>query len=107
MEYRTLVARMIASAWYPVVFYRLSMGKSDKLSETISYIQEHLPIHREEKEERIVELILESEDRKLKQKMENFIRFVPFRLIRPFYQSEIAEIVQTGFSQLQKNGRII
>lgn len=89
LEYRRIVARMIAEAWYPVVFYNLSLGFSDKLADTIRYIQEELHIAREEKPEKIVEFICNCNDKKLAQMIKDFTNFVPFRLIRPFYQREI------------------
>lgn len=89
LEYNRVVARMIAAAWYPVVFYNLSLGVSDKLADAIWYLHKELGVSREEKEERIVTFIVESKDKKLMKMLKDFTSFVPFRLIRPFYQREI------------------
>ena len=89
LEYKLVVARMIAAAWYPVVFYNLSLGNSDKLAEAIWYLHDELNINREESEEKIVKFIIECKDKKLQKMIRKFTDFVPFRLIRPFYQREI------------------
>ena len=89
MDYKRVVARMIAAAWYPVVFYKLSLGVSDKLADAIWYLHRELHIDREEKEEKLVEFICENQDKKLLKMIHNFTNLVPYRLIRPFYQREI------------------
>lgn len=89
MDYKRVVARMIAAAWYPVVFYKLSLGVTDKLADAVWYLYKELHINREEKEEKIVEFICESQDKKLLKMIHDFTKLVPYRLIRPFYQREI------------------
>ena len=89
IPYRRIVARMIASAWYPVVYYKLSLGHSDKLADAILYIHRELGVAREEKEEQIVTYIYNSQDKRLNKMISDFTNMVPYRLIRPFYQREI------------------
>ena len=89
IPYRRIVARMIASAWYPVVYYKLSLGHSDKLSDAILYIHHDLGVAREEKEERIVTIICENQDKRLNKMISDFTNMVPYRLIRPFYQRQL------------------
>ena len=38
IPFEAIVNRMIVNAWFPIVKYRLSFGYSDKLGETIEYI---------------------------------------------------------------------
>lgn len=89
LKYKNIVARMIASAWYPVVFYNLSLGYSDKLADAIWYIHDNLHVDREEKEEKIYDFICHSDDKILLKKIKDFTNMVPYRLIRPFYQREL------------------
>jgi hypothetical protein len=91
MSYKRVVARMIAAAWFPVLYYHLSLGFSDKLTEAISYICEEMGIPRERNEDLLVEDICESEDPKLLQMISNLTNMVPTRLIRPFYEQTINE----------------
>ena len=85
LEYKRLVARMIAAAWYPVVYFNLSLGHSDKLADAIWYIHKELKIAREEQEEKIVEFVYSSNDKLLLKKVKDFTNMVPCQLIRPFY----------------------
>lgn len=89
IPYRRLVARMIAAAWYPVVYYQLSLGQADKLADAIMYLHNSLGVIREEKEDKIVEFICDCDDKKLNKMIQDFTNMVPYRLIRPFYQREL------------------
>ena len=89
IAYKRIVACMIAAAWYPVVYYKLSLGFSDKLADVILYLHKELGIVRDEKEEKIVEFVCECQDKKLNKMIDNLTKMVPYRLIRPFYQREI------------------
>ncbi|WP_426348675.1 HNH endonuclease domain-containing protein [Alloiococcus sp. CFN-8] len=91
LSYKRIVARMIASAWYPIVFYNLYFGHSDNLADVISYTHNVLKVEREIDEEKLVEFICECEDKELNKKINTFTNFVPYRLIRPFYQRDIEE----------------
>ncbi|HKM33164.1 MAG TPA: HNH endonuclease domain-containing protein [Lachnospiraceae bacterium] len=89
LEYKRVVARMIAAAWYPVVYFNLNLGHADLLADTIHYVHNVLGVKREEQEETIVTFICESKDRELLKQIKSFTSMVPFRLIRPFYQREL------------------
>lgn len=89
MTYRRIVARMIAAAWYPVNYYNLSLGVSDKLSDAIRYLHTDLAVAKEIHEDALVAFIEESEDKCLWKMINGFTGMVPYRLIRPFYETEI------------------
>lgn len=90
ISYKKIIARMIAVAWYPVIYYKLSLGHADKLSDAIHYVHNSLGISREEKEENIVNFVNNCMDPKLKTMIDDFTSNVPYRLIRPFYQEQLA-----------------
>lgn len=100
ISYRRIVARMIAAAWYPVVYYKLSLGHADKLGDAIFYIHQSLGVAREEKEEKIVDFICDCNDKTLNKMIKDFTNMVPYRLIRPFYQRELdyERKINTGFN---------
>lgn len=89
VSYRRIVARMIAAAWYPVNYYNLSLGVSDKLSEAIRYLHAELGVAKEIREDALVAVIEESKDKRLWKMIKGFTGMVPYRLIRPFYEREI------------------
>lgn len=98
IAYKRVVARMIAAAWYPVMYYKLSLGVSDKLSEAILYLHEVMHIPQDEKVEKIIAFICDSNDRQILKYVKHFTQLVPYRLIRPFYQREIEYAKKTDLS---------
>ncbi len=108
ISYKKIVARMIAAAWYPVVYFKLSLGYSDKLADVILYLHKDLGVAREEKEQKIIEFVCDSQDKKLLKMIANMTNMVPYRLIRPFYQREIdyEKKTRTDFMDYQINALI-
>lgn len=72
MEYKKIVSRMIAFAWYPVVYYKLNLGQTDKLAETIWYIHDLLGVARETEQDKIADFVYNCEDKKLVKMVKNF-----------------------------------
>lgn len=103
MSFKKVVARMIAAAWYPVLYYHLSLGFSDRLAEAISYVHDGLHVPQDKKEEYLTEYIYESRDQRLLQMIGNLTNMVPTRLIRPFYEQLVSEkrIQDKSFSDSQ------
>lgn len=94
MSFTALVARMVASAWYPVVYFHLSLGASDKLAELIAHLQQRHRIANDERPDRITYTVvsLASADERLARLIRDRTHNVPYRLIRPFYEDELAAI---------------
>lgn len=91
IPFERLAARMIASAWYPVTYFRLNLGASDILADTVRYAQNCCGLASDARASEIITAILESEDAQLRAKVEGLYRYVPYRLIRPFYADRITE----------------
>ncbi|WP_165052233.1 MULTISPECIES: HNH endonuclease domain-containing protein [unclassified Adlercreutzia] len=87
-----LSAKMVAGAWYPVVFFRLSFGKSDSLFDVVISVKERFGLSDNATEKEIVEAIesLDREDR-LAKKVRSLLKYVPFRLVRPVYEKRLQE----------------
>jgi len=90
VPFERIAARMIASAWYPVTYFRLNLGASDKLEDAVNWTREVCELGPDASKQEIVEAILESDDRELLRKVRNLCNFVPYRLIRPFYDDRFA-----------------
>lgn len=103
ISFTELVVEMLANAWYPHTYSRLSFGRQDKIAEKLDSL-----------ELEIAEPILKFTDtdkrqlRKTIQAQEigdivSFIsKYVPFRLIRPFFQQETQ-----GLKDFQVNPAIV
>ena len=91
MTFAHVVARMVACAWYPVVYFRLNLGASDVLAECIDCARSQLGLRPDAAEREIVEAVEGSANPELARRVKSLHAYVPYRLIRPFYQDRIAE----------------
>jgi len=89
IHFRTVIAQMLAAAWFPVIYYHLSLGYQDKMADIIHYANIGLELPRETKKDDIVTFFERCDDKKLIKEMESLTKMVPTRLIRPFYEKQI------------------
>ena len=99
-----MIVSMVANAWYPVVYFRLSFGKSESLYETILKLQQQqqIPINLSKKEltARLYELIQHKEIRD----QLNFLQLnVPFWFLRPWIDTTNPREIEVR-SQSWENG---
>lgn len=91
ISFREIIIEMLFNALYPHIYFKLSFGKQDEITKEI----DKLIIRVGELKAKLTE-----EDKKdLHKKLENqdvdvmrFRRFVPFLLIRPFFEQELRNI---------------
>ena len=86
--FEDIVIRMIVNAWFPIVQYKLSFGKKDKIKEIIGDLTERFNITSDIKKDKLLEL-LQKNKLDLKDEVKKLCRFVPFRLLSPFYKSNL------------------
>ncbi|MCT7980494.1 hypothetical protein [Laspinema olomoucense] len=92
IEFRELTIEMLVNAWYPYAYYKLSLGSQDTIGEQLeaiglgrSRLSATLPkINPTEIRKTIATKALEEQ-------IKTLMRFVPYRLIRPFFESELRE----------------
>ncbi len=93
IPFEAIINRMIVNAWFPIVKYRLSFGYSDKLGETIDYINGTYGYGSEIKKKKLFRELEFSEvlmqDAHLRKLKNNFFNLVPYRLISPFFKEEL------------------
>ena len=98
-----IIIGMIAEAWYPIHYFRLSFGKSDSLYKQIILLQKELNIPIDADKEVIKNQIKENlNDPRVKNLLQVFTLNVPYRFLSPWinYSSD-AEVV--FHSQSYKN----
>ncbi|OHW63534.1 hypothetical protein EUAN_03980 [Andreesenia angusta] len=86
---KKLISRMVGLAWHPVIYYKLNLGVQDKISDIVLYINDRLKVSREETEEYVYDFVLNSKDKELNKKLNKISLYVPYRLVRPFYDKHI------------------
>lgn len=99
-----IVIRMVANAWYPIHYFRLSFGKSDSLFDIVMELQDitQIPIDAK-KEDIIMELKANLNDKRIKDLLNILTLNVPYRFLSPWinYTSNIDTIRR---SQSFQNG---
>ncbi len=96
---RRLAARMVALAWYPVTYFRLNLGASDRLAAAVIRAHEVCELRDDATEKQIQEAVLSSDDPELVKRLNDLCGYVPYRLIRPFYADRLsAEKERLGVS---------
>lgn len=98
ISFSDIISRMIASAWYPVLYYNLNLGCSDQLADAIKFIAESkkFTISRESSTKQIIDFVNDCRDPELLKKKKNFENMVPYRLIRPFFEKELVLAKKSG-----------
>lgn len=92
IPFSRIVARMVAFAWFPVCSYHLSLGATDKLGDLVEYVRQRFDLPNSASAKDIVALIEEAsnDDDCLCSMVKNLAKYVPYRVIRPFYEEEVS-----------------
>lgn len=92
-QFTNIVVEMLAIAWHPYFQHHLSFGKQDRITEKLEDIRQKYPeleFSKLSASPRQVESVIKASD--IKEVSKYLKRYVPFRLIRPFLQSELQNI---------------
>ena len=80
-----IVIRMVANAWYPIHYFRLSFGKSDSLFDIVMELHRITLIPIDANTETIIEALTESlGDRQIQRLLRTLTLNVPYRFLRPW-----------------------
>ena len=78
---------MLAYAWYPIKYFKISLGSQDQINKIIDEIK--IPNNSAKNFEKIVLAIENQIDHK---KIPNILRYVPYRLLTTFYEIDLQGI---------------
>lgn len=80
-----IVIRMVANAWYPIHYFRLSFGKSDSLFDIVVELQRMTQIPIDANSDTIINGLKENlEDKRIKKLLNILTLNVPYRFLRPW-----------------------
>lgn len=82
-----LITRMVANAWYPIHYFRLSFGKSDSMYGAIGRLREltGLPVDADlQQVQQTLKSCVDRGDTSVKQVLRVFTRNVPYRFLMPW-----------------------
>ncbi|MFO7632717.1 MAG: hypothetical protein R6W76_09270, partial [Caldilinea sp.] len=85
-----LTAQMVAAAWYPSSYFRLSFGKLDQLGELALTLQAalNLPAHSPKAEIAAACLRYAEQDAAFAKALRSLAKYVPYRFLRPCFAAE-------------------
>ena len=101
-----IVIRMVANAWYPIHYFRLSFGKSDSLFDIVMELQHITQIPIDTNSQTIIDgLQSRLEDKQIKRLLNTLTLNVSYRFLRPWIDSsDDKEMVRR--SQTLENGSL-
>ena len=99
-----IVIRMVANAWYPIHYFRLSFGKSDSLFNIVMELQRITQIPIDANAEEIINVLKgRLEERQIRKQLNTLTLIVPYRFLIPWINtSDDKEMVLR--SQTFENG---
>jgi len=86
-----LLARMLASIWYPTNYFRLSFGKQDRLGQIALQVGEHSSLPMDAKRQHIISVVEKKveENSALADEILSLAIYVPYRFLRPFFTQQL------------------
>jgi len=87
--FNVIIAHMISYAWSPIIYYHLNLGYNDYLTNIINSIYQNYNLPKDSSEKDIFNFILKCNDDNLFKQLNLLTKYVPTRLIRPFYEKQI------------------
>ena len=97
ITFDNLVVEMLANAWYPHTYFKLSFGTQDQITQTL----DSLPLEIQEPilkftdtDKTLLRAAIKRHD--LTVIVQKLQRYVPFRLITPFFEQELQEVENKG-----------
>lgn len=97
IAFQDLVVEMLANAWYPHTYFKLSFGTQDKIAQTLDSLTLKIqdPVLKfTDTDKKLLRSAIEEQD--LKKIVQKLRRFVPFRLITPFLEQELQGVENKG-----------
>lgn len=89
IEFRQLVSRMVVKAWYPILKCKLSFGLCDNLAKVVNYISDTYNIGSNYNEDKLLELIYNTEDKFIRKMLKDLTYNVPYRFLAPFFKGKL------------------
>lgn len=93
ISFQELIVEMLANAWYPHTFFKLSFGSQDKISQKLDSLELTIdkPILQfKDTDKRLLRKTIAAQN--LKDAVSHLRRYVPFRLILPFLETELQDV---------------
>ncbi|MEP0840576.1 HNH endonuclease domain-containing protein [Coleofasciculus sp. FACHB-64] len=94
ITFQEIIIEMLANAWYPHNYFKLSFGRQDKIANHLDSL--NLETNKNPNKHQLRESI---RSRKLDKSIISISRYVPFRLIRPFFAQQTEGLLDAKANQ--------
>lgn len=92
MSFKKIVNGMIATSWYPLMAYNLNFGVQDQLENIVIEVNNTYIKNKEIKKSQLYNYLEETENKQLEKSILALARYVPYRLLTPFYEKELKRL---------------
>lgn len=90
ISFQEIIVEMLANAWYPHTFFKLSFGTQDQISQKLDSLKMEIEepiVQFRDTDKRLLRKAIASQD--LKDVISHLRQYVPFRLLKPFLNQEL------------------
>ena len=95
---KDILSKMICNAWYPINYFKLNFGYSDKFSENIELIQKILNIPIDISLDDLFILLKGTTNNQVNKLIFHFEQLVPYRFLSPWIKGSKIEVIQKSQS---------
>lgn len=92
IEKERIFARMIANAWYPIQYFKLSFGSQDKIAELIHDFHNSTSISVNDSKQKIYNSLIDNRDETIFKKLYHLDKNVPHKFLSPWYKGSSTNI---------------
>ncbi len=93
ISFQELIVEMLANAWYPHSFFKLSFGAQDKVAQKLDSLELEITepiIQLKNTDKTLLREAISTQN--LKDVVSHLRRYVPFRLIIPFVEHDLGDV---------------
>jgi hypothetical protein len=96
-----IIIEMIGDAWFPVIYFKLSFGKQDRLSDSIMDLQRYLGLPKDIPKNELRDILLKKKnDPIVKKTIATLSRYVPYRFLTPWYSEVLRGVIDSKKNDL-------
>ncbi len=92
IKFRRIVIWMVAKSWFTLLQFKLHFGVQDKLYLLVNYIYENCDLKINSSQNEVISYLENCKNNEVNKLITHFYRFVPFRLLTPFYLQELKNV---------------
>jgi len=81
-----IFSRMIANAWYPINYFKISFGVQDKIAEIIEHLEKNTGLAENEDKSKIYNFLTESTDKEISKNLHHLDKNVPHWFLSPWFK---------------------